>query len=65
MESHHLAMFSSYWSSVGGEKIYLICNMTSQKYMIEGRSNFMTGSSSWYVATLPSLVVIGIVRVEM
>ena len=35
--------------------------MTSQKHVIEGSSNFMSGSSSWYVTTLPSLEAIGIV----
>ena len=31
--------------------------------MIEGSSNFMSGSSSWYVTSLPSLVVLGIVGI--
>ena len=34
-------------------------------YEIEGSSNFMSGSSSWCVTTLPILVPLGIAVVEI
>ena len=40
-------------------------HVTLQNYVIEGSGNFMGGSSTWYVTTLPSLVTIGIVVVEI
>ena len=40
-------------SSVAGDIKYLICHMTSQNNMIEGSSNFMSGSFSWFVTTSP------------
>ena len=64
MVSHHLAMFG-YWSSATGDMKYLLCHVTSQNPVIEGSNRFMSGSSSWHVTTLPSLVAIGIVVVEM
>ena len=39
--------------------------MTLQNHMIKRSSNFMIGSSSWYVTTLPSLLAIHIVVVEI
>ena len=63
--SHQLAMFGGQWSIANRDVKYLIYHVTSQKYVTEGSSNFMAGSSSWYVATLPSLVAIGIAVVGM
>ena len=63
--SHHLAMFGGHWSIAIGYVKYLIFHVTSQKYVIEGSSNFMCGSFLWYVTTLPSLLAIGIALVEM
>ena len=40
---------------------YIICHVTSRNHVIEGSSNFISWSSSWYVTTLPRLVVICIV----
>ena len=34
--------------------------VTSQKHVIEGSSNLISESSSWYVTNLPSLVTIDI-----
>ena len=59
MESHNLEMFGGHWSNARGDKKYLMC------YVIEGSSNSMCESSSRYVTTLPSLVAIGIVVVEI
>ena len=59
--SHHVTMFGYHWSSASGDVKYA----TSQKYVIEGSSNFISESSSWNVTTFPSLVAIGIAVVEM
>ena len=44
--SHHLAMFEGDSSSANGDKKSLTCHVTLQNHMIEGSSNFMSGSSS-------------------
>ena len=53
------------WSIASRDIKYLICHMTSQNHVILGSSNFMSGRSSLHVTTLPSLVAIGIVVVEI
>lgn len=58
MLSHHVAMFGGYWPTESGDMKYLICQVTWQNYLIERSSNFKDGSSSCYVPTLPRLVVI-------
>ena len=58
-------MLGGHFPSASGDIKYLICQVTSQKHAIEGSSNFMSGVSLWYVTTLTSLVVIGIVVVEI
>ena len=63
MESFHSVMFGSNSSNVSGDIKYLICQVTSQKHVIEGSSNFISGNPLWYVTTLSSLVTIGIVVV--
>ena len=44
---------------------YLICLKTPQCYAIEGSCNFMGGNLSFYVTTLPSLMAVVNVVVEM
>ena len=61
----HLAMFGSHWSSTSEDIKYLICYVTSQNHLIEGSCNFMSVSSSCHVTTLPCLVALGIVLVEI
>ena len=58
-------MFGGHWSTVIGDMKYLIYHLTSQNHMIEGSSNFMSGSPSGYANTLSTLVVICILLVEM
>ena len=58
MVSHLLAMFSGHWFSVRGDITHLICYGTSQNRVVAGSCDFMSGSSSLFVATLPSLVAI-------
>ena len=55
------------WNELGaGEDITdLGCHVTLQNHVIKGSSNFMGGSSLWYITTLASLVAIGIVLIEM
>ena len=63
--SHHLAMFGGHWSSASEDIKFLIRNVTLQDHMIQGSSNFMSVSSSWYIITLPDLMAIGIVVVDI
>ena len=65
MMSHHLAMFGGHWFNAKGDMKHLICHVTSKNHVIGRSSNFMSGTSSWYVTTLPSLVVIGVVIVKV
>ena len=58
-------MLGGHWSGASGDIKYLICHVTSQSYVIEGSCNFMSASSSLYVMTLPNLVAIGIIVVEV
>ena len=51
--------------ALDGDMKNLICNVTSQNHVIEGLRIFMSGSSSWHVTTLPSLVAIGVEVVEI
>ena len=46
-------------------EIYLACHVNLQNHVIEGSRNFMLGAFHVYITNLPSLVVIGIVLVEM
>ena len=65
MVSHHLAMFGDHWSSASGNIKYLIFHVTSQNHLIEGSCKFMNETSLLYVTTMPSLVTIGIVVIEI
>ena len=64
-ESHHFAIFCGHWFSASGDIKYLTFYVTLLNHLIEGSCNFLSGSSSWHVPTLPSLVAIGIVVVEI
>ena len=63
--SHHLAIFDGHCSSAIEDIKYLMCHVTSQNHLIERSSSFVSGILSWHATTLPSLVVIVIVVVEM
>ena len=65
MVSLHPAMFGGHWSNASGYITYLICYMTLSDGVIERSCSFFGGSSSLYVVTVPSLVVISIVVVEI
>ena len=43
----------------------LACHVALQSHVIKGSSNFMSGSSLWYITTLARLVAIGIVLIEI
>ena len=45
MVTHHLIVFSGYWSSKSGDIKYLTRHVTLQNHVIEGSSNFKSGSS--------------------
>ena len=53
--SHHLAQLGAHWSSVSRDIKYLLCHVTLQNHVIEGSFNFMSGSSSMNVTTLPKV----------
>ena len=57
-------MFGSDWSSACKDIKYLICHVTSQNHVIDGSSNFVSWSSSWYVTILSCLVARNFVLVE-
>ena len=63
--SHHLAMLDGHWSSAKGDIKYLACHVNLYNHVTEGSSNFLIGSSSSYITTLPSLIAIGIAVVEI
>ena len=63
--SHHFAMFGGHWSIASRDIKHLIYQLTSQNYVIEEPSNFMSRSSSLYVTTFSILVSIGIVTIEI
>ena len=59
-------MFGGHWSSASGDIKYLTCHMTLQNnHLVERSRNFMSGSSSFYVANLQGLVAVGIVAAEI
>ena len=58
-------MFGEHWSSATGDIKYLICQVTSQDHVIEESCDFMSGSSSLFDTTLPSLLDIRTVMAEM
>ena len=65
MVSDHLAMFGDHWFSASGNIKYLIFHLTSQNDLIEGSCKFMNETSLLYITTVPSLVAIDIVVIEM
>ena len=65
MVSHHLAILNIHWSSASEYITYLIFHVTQQDHLNERSCDVTDGSSSLYVATLPGLVAIGIVVVEI
>ena len=58
-------MFHGDWSSGSGDIKYLACPVTLQNQVIDGLSDAMSGSTAWYITTLTSLVVTGIVVLEI
>ena len=65
MVSHRLAMFGDHWSSASGNIKCLIFHVTPQNHLIEGSCKFMNKTSLLYVNTLPSLVAIDMVEIEI
>ena len=53
--SHDLAMSDGHWSSASGDIKYLPFHVNLQNHMIQGSSNVMSGSSSWYITNLPQV----------
>ena len=61
----HPAKFGGHSHSGSGVIMNLVCHLILQDNMIKGACDCMGGRFSWYVTTLPSLVAIGIVVVEI
>ena len=59
------ATISDHWSNAGVDIKYLTCHVTSRNQVMEELCNFMSGSSSLYLNTLPSLIDIGTEVVEI
>ena len=62
--AHHLAKFDGH-RPCGRRNMYLICHVPLQDHVIKGSCDFMEGHSSLYVITLPNLVAIVAVVVEI
>ena len=65
MVCHHPDKSGGHWPSASGDIKYLTFHVTLQKHVVEGSYTFMSGSSSFHITTVPNLVVIGIVIVEI
>ena len=65
MASHNFAMFVGHWSDASESITSLVFRVTSEDHVSEGSHDFMGGSSSLYVTTLPSLIAVGNVVVEI
>ena len=65
MVTHLDAMCGGHYSSGSADITYSICHATLQEHVIEGSCEFIGGSSLMCTTTLPSVVVISIVVVEI
>ena len=61
----HCTKFDAFRSCRSGNKTFLFCHVTSTDHMIKGPYGFAKGSLSTKVTTVLSLMVIGLVEVEM
>ena len=61
---HHLGKSCEH-KHYDSEDMFLICHMTLRKHMFQGLCEFMGGIPSLRVTTVPSLVAIGLVQVEI
>ena len=61
----HRTSFGITGSSASGDVKDLICEVTSQDYLIEGSCKLMGDSCSRYFITLKNLVTIGIVKMKI
>ena len=57
-DSCHFPMFDGHWSSASEDIRHLLCHVASPKGVLEGSSNFMSGSSSWNITTLVGTVIV-------
>ena len=62
--SYHPAKFDCYSYSGNVVVMVLVCHVISQGNVIKSSHDFVGGSISWLVTTVPNLVAIGIVIVE-
>ena len=62
---HYSDKFNDHNHCDSGDITFLICDLTSRDYMFKGLREFMTGSFLLSVTTLPYLVTISQVEVEI
>ena len=62
MVSHNFALFGDQYKC---RSKYLFCHINSLNHVIEGSFIFIIGGSWLYVTTLPSLLPIGTVIIEI
>ena len=63
--SYNAAKFDGHSHSGSGVIRNLVCHVILQDQVVKGSCDFMGGSHSWQVTTLQSLVIIGIVVMEI
>ena len=61
--THHITKLNGHRPCISRDITYLICHVNLQDHMIKGSCDFIEGSSSLYVTTLPGLVGTSIVVV--
>ena len=63
--SHHLTKFSSHKPCSSSDTAAKIFYVTLQDHVIKESGNFMEGNSSLYIPTLPTLIAIDIVLMDI
>ena len=62
---HHLAKFSSHKPCSSSDTAAKIFYVTLQDHVIKESGNFVEGNSSLYIPTLPTLIAIDIVLMDI
>ena len=63
--SHHCVNFNAYRSCGSGDIMILFCHMASRDHLIKGTCDYGKGSPLTEATTVPSLMLIGLVEVEV
>ena len=65
LKDHVFKRFNVHWSYASEDITYLTCHLSLQEHATKRFCDFIEGSSSFYRTTLPSLVGIAIVVIEI